>query len=285
MSRIRPDSKTPRPSDPEKLEELEKLRRENASLQEQLLTAQRAAALGELLGTTTHEFNNVLMTVINYAKLGLRNKDEASRDKALTKILQAGERAAKITHSVLGMARNRKDQFEPTALSDLIHESLLLLERELQRYRIQVEVDLEDVPEVPVMANQIQQVLINLLINARQAMPEGGRLLIRLRHDLTQRMVDLSIRDFGIGIPEDKLPRIFEPYFTTKQGPDATGKGGTGLGLSACRNIIQSHRGIIRVESAVGKGTCFTLRLPLSAPLAAVHLPIPNTAENPASTR
>jgi signal transduction histidine kinase len=95
-------------------EELEQLRREKDQLEAQLVSLQRSATLGELLGTTTHEFNNVLMTIMNYAKLGLRNKDEASRDKALSKILAASERAAKISHSVLGMARNRKDSFEPT---------------------------------------------------------------------------------------------------------------------------------------------------------------------------
>jgi signal transduction histidine kinase len=129
--------------------------------------------------------------------------------------------------------------------------------------------ELEKVPDVPVNGNQIQQVLVNLLVNARQAMPEGGRLVIRLRPDREGRHVELSVRDYGLGIPQDKLPRIFEPYFTTKSGPDATGKGGTGLGLSACRQIIQAHQGVIRVESAVGKGTCFTLRLPVQRCVAA----------------
>lgn len=249
-------------------EELEQVRREKEQLESQLACLQRSATLGELLGTTTHEFNNVLMTIMNYAKLGLRNKDEASRDKALSKILAASERAAKITHSVLGMARNRKDSFEPTQLSELLQESLLLLERELQRYRVQVELELEPVPDVPVNGNQIQQVLVNLLVNARQAMPDGGRLVIRIRPDREGKHVELSVRDYGLGIAQDQLPRIFEPYYSTKSGPDATGKGGTGLGLAACRQIIQAHQGVIRVESALGKGTCFTLRLPLQRTLA-----------------
>ncbi len=245
------------------VQELEALRLEKEQLESQVACLRRSATLGELLGTTTHEFNNVLMTIMNYAKLGLRNKDEASRDKALGKILAASERAAKITHSVLGMARNRKDSFEPTQLAELLEETLLLLERELQRYRVQVELELEPVPDVPVNGNQIQQVLVNLLVNARQAMPEGGRLVIRLKQDREKRHVELSVRDYGTGIPQEKLPQIFEPYFSTKAGPDETGKGGTGLGLAACRQIIQAHQGVIRVESAVGKGTCFTLRLPV----------------------
>ncbi len=254
------------------------LQREVELLRSQLIDVQRMSALGELVGTTTHEFNNVLMTVMNYAKLGLRNQDKESRDNAFSKILLASQRAADLTQSVLGMARNRKPDFEPTQIADLIRESMVLLERELQKYRVSVELEINEVPRVPVVANQIQQVLLNLLTNARQAMPTGGRLLIRLSHDPAARTVDLFVRDFGSGIPQDKLNRIFDPYFTTKSGPDETGKGGTGLGLSACRNIIQAHQGKIRVESTVGKGTAFTIKLPLvrisstDVPLAALAL-------------
>jgi signal transduction histidine kinase len=243
---------------------IKELEERNAALWQQLVQAQKLTALGELLGTTTHEFNNVLTTIINYAKLGLRHRDEATRDKALQKILAGSERAARITHSVLGMARNRQDRFAPTALSDIVTETLILLERERSMYRISVETDLPDVPPVHANGNQIQQVLLNLLINARQAMPHGGQLLIRLRHDASQGMVELTVRDNGVGIPSDVLPRIFDPFFTTKSGPDASGKGGTGLGLAACRGIVEAHRGRIRVESTLGRGTAFIVKLPVA---------------------
>ena len=100
---------------------------------------------------------------------------------------------------------------------------------------------------------------MNLLINARQAMPGGGRVLIKLAYDAESDMIDLVVRDNGCGIPAEKLPRIFDPFYTTKSGPDASGKGGTGLGLSMCRDIIEAHHGRIRVDSTVGKGTAFTL--------------------------
>jgi len=87
---------------------------------------------------------------------------------------------------------------------------------------------------------------------------------LKLAPDTTNNMVDLIVRDNGCGIPQDKLRRIFEPFFTTKDGPDASGKGGTGLGLSMCRDIIEAHHGRIRVESSVGKGTCFTIKLPVA---------------------
>ncbi len=238
------------------------LERQVELLKQQLASARRLAAIGELTSTTTHEFNNVLMTIINYAKLGLRHQDAATRDKALEKILAAGNRAAKITSTILGLARNRSDAFEPTDLAQLVDDALLLLERELSKYRISVERQFQAVPLALVNGNQIQQVLVNLLVNARQAMPEGGRVIIKLLYDEPNQFVDLVVRDTGTGIAPDALRRIFDPFFSTKRGPDASGKGGTGLGLSACREIIEAHRGRIRVESTVGKGTAFTLKLP-----------------------
>ncbi len=247
---------------------IEQLRQELATLQQQLFEAQKMGSLGQLLSTTTHEFNNVLMTIINYAKLGMRNRDEASRDKALEKILAAGERAAKITNGVLGMARNRSDRLEPTDLKRLVEETLFLLERELRKHRVHLDCQLSDVPPVQAAGNQIQQVFLNLLINARQAMPEGGTLTVRLTHDGEQQTVDLMVRDTGQGIAPSNLPRIFESGFTTKQGPDASGRGGSGLGLAACRDIIKAHQGRIRVQSTVGVGTSFVIRLPVAQPVA-----------------
>lgn len=244
------------------------LRQQVETLKGQLALAQRMTALGELVSTTTHEFNNVLTTIINYTKMGLRHKDAPTRDKCFDKILTAANRAAKITNGILGMARNRAAGQEPTDLVRLVEDTLVLLEREMNKYRITVEKQFQAVPLAHVAGNQIQQVLLNVLINARQAMPSGGRVLIKLAHDAKNDMIDLVIRDYGCGIPPEKLPHIFEPFYTTKTGPDASGKGGTGLGLSMCRDIIEAHHGRIRVDSTVGKGTAFTIKLP-TANLAA----------------
>jgi signal transduction histidine kinase len=244
-------------------------------LKRQLLQAQRMAALGELVGTTTHEFNNVLMTIINYAKLGLRHKDEATRDKSLDKILAAAQRAEKITNSVLGLARNRKEEFAPTHLNQLLSESLVLLEREMMKYRIAVRCEFAEVPPVRAIGNQIQQVLLNMMTNARQAMPQGGELLLKLAHDAATNSVELTIRDSGSGIPQEHLPKIFDRYYSTKSGPDETGKGGTGVGLATCKEIIDAHQGRIRVESSVGRGTAFIIRLPVYQQAVVAPLPIP----------
>jgi signal transduction histidine kinase len=202
------------------------------------------------------------MTMINYAKMGIRHRDDATRDKALEKILAAAERAARITNGILGLARNRGQSMEPTDLAQLVEDSLLLLERELRKYRVRVDRRFEPVPRVMANGNQIQQVVLNLLINARQAMAGGGYVSIRIGHDPAGQTVDLTIRDNGCGIAPENLHQIFDPFFTTKTGPDSSGKGGSGLGLSACRDIIEAHRGRIRVESALGKGTAFTIKLP-----------------------
>ena len=246
------------------LNEVNELRAQVEVLTKRLNECQRMTALGELVSTTTHEFNNVLMTIINYAKMGMRYNDKETRDKAFSKINIAGNRAAKITNAVLGMARNRSDNFEPTDIQKLVDETMVLLERDLQKYRISVDTQVDDnLPQASVIGNQIQQVLLNLVVNARQAMDEGGQLQIRLRRDVDANTVDLSVRDFGSGMTNETMRKIFEPYFSTKAGPDESGTGGTGLGLATCKNIIEAHGGKIRVESSIGKGTCFTLKLPV----------------------
>ena len=140
------------------------------------------------------------------------------------------------------------------------------------------------VPPAMVNTNQIQQVLINLLVNARQAMPNGGHILIKLTYDQPHNTVDLTVRDTGSGIPADKLPRIFDRFFTTKSGPDASGKGGTGLGLAFCRDVIEAHQGRIRVESTVGRGTAFTLKLPAARQPETNALPLGSPAESTPQT-
>ena len=260
--------------------ESDDLEQQVAFLQEQLREAQKMTALGELISTTTHEFNNVLMTIINYAKIGMRHQDTATRDKSFDKILTAAKRAEKITNSVLGLARNRGNHFVPIDLTAILDETLVLLERELNKYRVVVERRLDKVPDVLASGNQIQQVLLNLLTNARQAMPKGGRVIVGLKHDADANTVNLTIRDTGSGIPQETLRRIFDRFYTTKDGPDASGKGGTGVGLAMCRDIVEAHHGKIRVQSEPGRGTAFTIRLPVACrkkqtPEPAVALGVP----------
>lgn len=242
---------------------VEELQRQVAALQSQLEHSQRMATIGELASTTTHEFNNLLTTIINYAKMGLRHKDEATRDKSLQKINDAAGRAAKVASSVLAMARQRSSGMEPIHLPAILDDTLALIGREFQKHRISLESEVAaDLPMVMGSASQLQRVLVNLLVNARQASRAGGFVRVRLEHDATTSEVILQIRDNGSGIAPELLPKIFDPFFSTKEGPDASGQGGTGIGLSSCKQIIDAHNGRIRVDSGLGKGTAFTIRLP-----------------------
>jgi signal transduction histidine kinase len=215
-----------------------------------------------LAGGICHELNNALTPILNYAKLGLRNPDPEYHRRAFEKIQEAAQRASVITGGVLGLARPRLDRREPTDLVRLAGEVLLLVKKDLSRNRVKLDFTPEGRPHARVNPAQIQQVLLNLVINARQAMPRGGTIRVRVANDPTGRLAELSVADTGEGIAPADLRRIFEPFFTTKAGPDAAGLGGTGLGLAVCRDIVESHRGRLRAESRLGQGTTFTLRLP-----------------------
>ena len=242
--------------------EVAALRAEVEALRRQVVELQRVSALGVLAGSVCHELNNALMPVLNYAKLGMRSKDPEYRDRAFGKILDGAQRATAIAGGILGLARPRADRKASTDLVRLTEEVLLLVAKDLQKHRIALDYRAEGRPHARTNPAQIQQVLLNLVINARQAMPEGGELRIRVGADASGRKAELSVSDTGVGIAPTDLRRIFEPFFTTKTGPDATGLGGTGLGLPVCREIVEAHHGRLRAESRPGKGTSFTLILP-----------------------
>jgi signal transduction histidine kinase len=244
-------------------EEVLALSNETDQLRQQLLQAQRLSSVGALASSVAHEFNNILTTVINYARMGLKAEhDAAARTQAFERILKGGQRAAAIVNSMLGFARSGSTRREPTDLVALVDEVLLLTEKDLLKHRVQVEKKYHGRPVAPVVPCQIEQILVNLILNARQAMPQGGRIRIDVRENIETQMAEVRVSDSGVGIAPEQLRLIFEPFYTTKQ-PDAHGHGGTGLGLSVCRQIIEQHQGRIRVESVLGKGATFTVKLPL----------------------
>ncbi len=243
--------------------ELEQLRAENRELRSRLMQAQKLSSVGELASSITHEFNNILTTIINYAKMGLRHKDVGTREKAFDKILTAGHRASKITTGMLSYARAQGERREATDVVALVEDVLMLVEKDLQMHRVRLATNFVGRPFAIVNANQMQQVLLNLIVNARQAMDNGGNLYLSVRPFDESGTVEIAVRDTGCGIPADKVREIFEPFYTTKQA-DQHGQGGTGLGLSLCRDIVEAHKGRIRVDSAIGKGTTFTVKLALA---------------------
>jgi signal transduction histidine kinase len=231
------------------------------ALRQQLLQAQRLSSVGELASSVAHEFNNILTAILNYAKMGLRGQDPAAQTQAFERIIRGGQRAATIVNSMLGFARNNSTLRDQTDLIKLIEDVLVLTDKDLSKHRVQVEKRFHGRPTALVVAGQIEQILVNLIINARQAMPNGGRLRIETRELPDGETSEIKISDTGLGIAPENLRQIFEPFFTTKL-PDEYGRGGTGLGLSVCRQIIEQHQGRIRVESVVGKGSTFTIKLP-----------------------
>lgn len=236
---------------------------ETDQLRQQLLHAQKLSSVGALASSVAHEFNNILTTIINYARLALRpSSDEPGRTQALEKILKGSQRAATIINSMLGFARNTSTQREAADIAAIVEEVLILTEKDLSKHRVHVETKFHGRPKACVVPAQIEQVLLNLIINARQAMPRGGYLRIDVRQNTQTNTVEIRVSDTGQGIAPDRLRLIFEPFYTTKE-PDSSGHGGTGLGLSVCRQIIEQHNGRIRVESLAGKGSTFTLKLPV----------------------
>jgi signal transduction histidine kinase len=233
------------------------------SLRRQVIALQRISSIGVLAGGVFHELNNALTPILNYAKLGLRNPDVAYREKALTQIVEAAQRAATITRGMLGLSRpGNISHREPTDLSRLVDEVVVLVKKDMMRHRVRLDAKTTGNLYARVNPAQIQQVLINLLINARQAMPGGGVVRLRLGLDATGRRAEISVTDTGVGIAPNDLRRIFEPFFSTKTEPDAAGQGGTGLGLSVCSDIVEAHHGRIRAESRLGQGSTFTIFLP-----------------------
>jgi len=241
-------------------------------LREQLTESQRLATIGTIAAVIAHEFNNLLTPIVSYSQYALQSAESNKPDaelikKALSKAFQSSTKAGRICTSMLGLARG-ESSFGQVEVQKLVEETLLVLARDPQKDGIALRVQVQPGATVYGDHVQLEQVLLNLLINARQAMlGRGGSITIRANRT-DDGELRLQVVDTGPGIPEKYLTRIFEPFFTTKG--TATRKGetkGTGLGLAICKEIVEHHNGRIEVTSEVGKGTTFSL-----------HLPIANTA-------
>ena len=235
-------------------------------LREQLTESQRLATIGTIAAVIAHEFNNLLTPIISYSQFALGSAESEDPDmelirKALTKAFGSASKAGKICTSMLGLARG-ESTFGKVEVQKLVEEVLLVLARDPQKDGIALRVQMQPGVSVYGDAVQLEQVLLNLLINARQAMlGHGGSLTIKA-NQLDSGDVRVQVIDTGPGIPEKLLTKIFEPFFTTKSTTKRGEAKGTGLGLAICREIMEAHRGRIEVASEVGKGTTFSLYLP-----------------------
>jgi signal transduction histidine kinase/CheY-like chemotaxis protein len=229
-------------------------------LESELRQAQRLEAIGRLAGGIAHDFNNVLAAIIGFAKLLQRDLpvDSPQRDQA-EHIARAGERAAALTQQLLAFSRRQLLTPQILNLNDVIGDVRLLLERLIgEDIRLDVVLDPE-LGNVEADRGQVEQVILNLAVNARDAMPTGGRLTIGTRNvDADDSdLVAFSISDTGQGMDESTRARAFDPFFTTKE----TGKG-TGLGLATVYGIVTQSSGTIHIDSTPGQGTTFTIHLP-----------------------
>ena len=244
--------------------ERKRLDDQTRELYQQLLQAEKMAALGQTISGVAHELNNPLATILSWAeRLSEKAPDETAR-RGLDVILGESERAARIVRNLLTFARKRQSTRSLIDLNQVVRETMALRPYEQRTINIEVLTALASgLPPVFADAHQIQQVLLNLVINAEQAMlaTNGrGSLVIRTWHDDEHDAVVLQVSDDGPGIPPDIQGKIFDPFFTTKE----TGKG-TGLGLTVAYAIVQEHGGSIRVESVRNGGASFTVELPVSA--------------------
>ena len=263
MSDSRPPSDISSDDLPARLAETQ---RQLDDLREQLTESQRLATIGTIAAVIAHEFNNLLTPIVSYSQYALQSAESAKPDaelikKALNKAFQSSTKAGRICTSMLGLARG-ESSFGNVEIQRLVEETLLVLARDPQKDGIALRVQVQ--PGLAVQGDhvQLEQVLLNLLINARQAMlGRGGSITIKAQHTDAGEL-RLQVIDTGPGIPAKYLTKIFDPFFTTK---GTTRKGepkGTGLGLAICKEIIEHHKGRIEVQSELGKGSTFSVYLP-----------------------
>ncbi len=243
---------------------------ERARLQKQLMHADRLATIGQLAAGVAHELNEPLSSILGFAQLLQRDPALPERGRQdLQRIVTASLHAREIIKKLLLFARQTPTFKGPVDLNRVVVGAVDLFQHQFEKEGIELSCVL--CPQMPVLAadaGQLTQVLVNLVVNAVQAMPQGGKLIIQTR--VQEGHVVCSVADTGVGITEEVLDRLFVPFFTTKEVNQ-----GTGLGLPVVHGIVASHGGTIDVASVPGKGTTFTIQLPLK--------PAPDQEDRPKS--
>jgi two-component system NtrC family sensor kinase len=266
--------------------ERKKLDDETRDLYHQLLQAEKMAALGQTISGVAHELNNPLATILSWAeRLFQIPTPDPSFHRGLETILSEAERAARIVRNLLTFARKRQTTRAMVDVNQVVRETLAMRAYEQRVSNITViDALAAGLPQVFADGHQVQQVLLNLVINAEQAMLSAngrGVLVVRTWHDADQEAVILEINDDGPGIPDELQPKVFDPFFTTKE----VGKG-TGLGLTVAYAIVQEHGGRIRIDSQPSHGASFFVELPVTGsklPAAAIVRSPPVVSASPGS--
>jgi PAS domain S-box-containing protein len=236
------------------------IERELQKMQEALLQSEKLAAMGRLTSQIAHELNNPIYGIMNTLEL-LKTEipPESKRRRILELSLSEIQRLSEMLRNMLSFSKPEEEKRRPVKIDELIEGILLVLEKQMKESNIQVQASFDpDTPEIMASTNQMRQVMLNILKNAKEAMPKGGTLFVRTSKK--DHRVLIHIQDTGIGIPEEIKDKIFDAFFTTKQKVK-----GVGLGLSVCYGIIKDHGGEIKVESEPEKGTTFTISLPMGS--------------------
>ncbi len=228
--------------------------------QDELLQSKKLASMGVLTAGVAHEItnpvNNISMIAQTYAE-AYDSMGRADRMEFMHKVEREADRIRDIVKNLLDFLKPREADLSESDVNSVVRKTMDIVGNMLDVSGIEVRLDLKDrLPQVMMDENQIQQVLVNLIVNAIQAMPEGGWLNIGTRFDKGRRVIEICVADTGHGIPPEHIPHVFDPFFSTK------GVGGAGLGLSVSYGIIKNHKGNIRVESGVGVGAAFIVELP-----------------------
>jgi signal transduction histidine kinase/HD-like signal output (HDOD) protein len=258
-------------------EEMARMARQIEEVKAKLYHAERLASVGRLAAGAAHEINNPLTIISARAQLLLNvAKDEGER-KALKVIVDQSSRISRIITDLMGLARPAEPRIESTDVLAIIEQTVYALEERIRVLGVEVKRQYQpELPQVQADPRQLEQVFLNLIINALQAMSSGGILAIRLGVDSEKKHLRIDFKDTGVGIPPENIKHIFDPFYTTKRVGE-----GTGLGLAICHSIIESHQGEITVRSEPGQGTIFTILLPLQkgpipfAPPVKRAIPVP----------
>jgi len=226
-----------------------------------IMESEKLAIVGQLAANVAHELNNPLTGIVTYSHLMLERmpKDDPAKTSA-EKIAGQADRCKNIIRGLLDFARQKKPEKTLGNINAIMRGCISLMENQATFHNIQIVENYQDnLPAVVIDHSQIERVFMNLIINAAEAMNDGGKLTLATRLDPDDRVVEVEFTDTGHGISKENMNKLFEPFFTTKDIGH-----GTGLGLAISYGIIKSHKGAISVESEVGKGTTFIVRLPLS---------------------
>ncbi|MFA5031590.1 MAG: ATP-binding protein [bacterium] len=233
-------------------------------LEKRLVQSEKMVTIGQFSSGIAHQLNTPLSTILTYSQMILDdiNKKAEMRKQTLLKRITAIEeqcqRSKEIVQHLLAFSRPHKTQFVSADINQIIKDALFIVEGELTKHKVRIIKELNPCPKIMGDVQQLKELIINMVINAQQAMPKGGTLTIITI--FMPKLIKIRFQDSGEGIPEKDIVNIFEPFFTNKPS-------GTGLGLFMCRNTVYNHNGFIDVQSKLKEGTTFTISLPISKPI------------------